>query len=322
MFTSGRASSAALPPKVPRARDAAKFAPGHNRGVRSPDDMGSSARLAWSLPLATALAVGCATPAGRLTTRVVDDRLVFPRRLLGLSLNTSGERLDTTRMTTWNSELSFRYGLTDKLELRNLTLGWAPIDDAPLPAGTPPEARRARLGLVFRGGINGIGSSSLEGLILFPMLSAEIVKHLGQRTSVSAQLVWSGVWVENPQATPSLYPYTPSLWPNSDSTSDLYLYLGAVVQLVDHVALWGGGSTQEARACFVPTCDLAARGGEVIVGPVLRPWSWLTLWVLAYAGERWRVANPVFARPVPLTPDAPPLHASRLGVSVTLMFTW
>jgi hypothetical protein len=283
--------------------------------------MGHRSSFAWWLPLAVTLALGCATPPRKLTTRAVDDPAVLPRRLAALSLSGWADRLERTGSWNENLLLNFRYGITDRLELNNLSLRYALLDDAPPPADAPPGTRRPPLSLVFGAGLNGIGYSSLEELFVLPTLSVLVEKHVGARLRLWTALGWDAFWVGTPRQRNTLY--TSYLRPNAARTSDVSFAAGASVQLVDHLALTGSVGAHELYACTVPTCDWAARGVSAGVGPAVRPWRWLELVVRAYATERWRPTNPSIPQPAPLIPDVlPPLHVSWYGVSGSATFFW
>jgi hypothetical protein len=279
----------------------------------------ASGRAGW-IVAAAALALGCATPSRRLTTRAVDDPAVLPRGLASVAANQSVERLDPGDRWSRNLMLTVRYGITDKLELDNLSLRYAVLDDAPPPEGTPPATPRRRLRLVLHGGVTGIGYSSLDGLIAFPTLSAQVGKHLGTRVYVWAELWWLGVWVGTPQ--PRATAYSSYLWPNTGRASEGSLSGGAVVQLVDHLTLGGSVTADELGACTLPDCTWAARGYAASLGPSLRPWRWLSLSVYASVGERWRNLELPVPQRDPQVPDVPPRHVSWAGLSGQATLYW
>jgi hypothetical protein len=260
----------------------------------------------WALVVAS----GCAAPTRHLTTRALEDPAVLPRGLAAASVGASVSRLDAPRMTNGASDLGFSYGITDKLELDRLALRYAFLDDAPAPAGTPPETPRARLSLVLRAGLDGLGYSSTEHLIAEPALSVRVGKHLGERVRVSASLEWFAFWASNPQ--PASSAYSLYLWPRGDRLSQLTLSTGVLVQLADHLSVGYGLFFHQMHACVVPTCDEAARGVSTSLGPSLRPWRWLAVSVWGLAGVRWR-------------PDAPPptqTQVSWLGAGGDVTLTW
>jgi hypothetical protein len=265
--------------------------------------------------LALALAAGCAAPTRQLTTRAIEDPAVLPRGLAAFSVAGSVSRLDSPRATNGASDLGFAFGITDKLELDRLALRYAFLDDAPPPADAP-DAPRSRLSLVLRGGLDGIGYSSTEHLIARTALSVRVGKHLGARVRVSATLGWNGFWTSNPQPTTAFY--SSYLWPRVDRASELTLTTGALVQLVDHLALGAGVGVHQLHACFVPTCGEAARGFSMSLGPSLRPWRWLAVSAWGLAGERWRPDAP----PFPPTAAVPPTHVSWYGAGGDVTFFW
>jgi hypothetical protein len=267
--------------------------------------------------LALAATVGCGTPSRQLTTRIVDDPMVFPRRMLSMSVQ--GEVGQQPRpQFFWSVIPGVQYGLSDRLELDDLlSVRWAVLDDAP--QSPDSDRRRDRLSLAVRGGVQGVGVSSLSGFIVLPVASAEVGKHLGQETWVSARLAWEAEWAESPGLRSGSY--TDVLWPSDMRRSWTGLDATALRQLSQHVALQVGLGVHQLQACTFPGCAWAARGGTIRMGPLIRPVRWLTLGLGVYAGARYRPSGIVVVHPddsLALLPRT----ASWLGTSGYVGFHW
>jgi hypothetical protein len=271
------------------------------------------ARWPWLL----LLLVGCGTPARRLSTRIVDDPLVLPRRMLSMGLQAEvSQRPDP--LGQLNLLASINYGLTDRLQLASpLSLRWAILDDAPLP---PEAVRRAnRLSLAVRGGATGIGSSSMEGFLVLPVAETEVAKHLGANTLVSLTAIWSGKWVEAPVEWRETY--QEDLSPSGSRHSAIELRGRALRQIGDHVALAIGAGVHQMHGCTFPSCAWSTRGAEVSLGPMVRPWRWLTLTLDVFAGARYRApGQPLQSPDVPLL--SLPRTVSWLGAGGSFAFYW
>jgi hypothetical protein len=263
--------------------------------------------------------LGCTAPTRHLTVRQVEDPIVHPRGLASFSM--SGGVMpfasNNTRDSAWLNA-TFRYGFTDRLELNNATLRYAFLDDAPAPAGAPDGRRHGPLALAAQAGLRGFGVSSIEGLIILPMLSLEARKHLGSRVYLWSELSWSAWWASSARAR--AYPYNEGLWPTG-SSSRAVLSLGGVVQLVDRVALSLGGHADQLRGCVFPSCDVTSRALIGFTGIWIRPLRWMDVSVFGTVGRRDRVAPPVV--PAPGEPlDLPPNRITWLSVSMALTFRW
>ncbi|HET6283541.1 MAG TPA: hypothetical protein VFH73_21470 [Polyangia bacterium] len=245
--------------------------------------------------------------------------MVLPRGLMSLSVGASADRLNTTKRWDWIDQVSLAYGITDKLEIANLTLSYAFLDDAPAPERAP-EAQRARLSVALRGGVDGFGYSSLQGFVIIPKISLEIGKHLGDRIYVWGGTGLNASWVASPQPRVSLY--TAALWPNAGRQSRVHLAAGGLLQLVDHVALAASVGVDELHACTVPTCAWAARGVWASLGPSIRPRHWLNVAVSGYMGARTRPLASLIPEPTPETAVSPPRNVSWVGVVGAVALLW
>jgi hypothetical protein len=273
-----------------------------------------------ALSLALAVAVlGCGTPSRRLTTRLVDDPMVLPRRTLEMALAGDVGQRPRPRFE-WNVLPTVTYGLTDRLELDDLlSLRWAVLDDAPLPVGD--QRQRNRLSLAVRGGLRGIGYGDLSGWMLTPLATVELAKHLGTNTRVALAARWEGAWTEQQPALWSEPTYHSDLWPGGQRTSGVWLDADAVRQLGDHVALNVGVGVHQLEACTFPICTWASRGGAVWLGPSVRPRHWLSLALHVFAGARYRPAGVPVSAPDDRVARLP-ATASWIGTSAYVAFRW
>jgi hypothetical protein len=258
--------------------------------------------------------LGCGTPARHLTTRIVDDPMVLPRRMLSMGLQAD---VSQQPRTSPNLLALLDYGLGKRLELDGLlSLRWAILDDAPAEVDQRPD----RLSLAVRGGAVGIGASSVEGFMVYPIASVELRKRLGAQTRVSLAATWEGRWVENPAGWYE-GAYHDDLWPTSARTSSAEVAAGLLRQLGDHVALGAEASVHQLQRCTFPSCGWTARGGVLSLGPQVRPWRWLTLSLRAFAGGRYRPAG----QPVQSPDDrlfVMPARVSWLGTAASVVFQW
>jgi hypothetical protein len=261
--------------------------------------------------------LGCGTPSRHLTTRVVDDPMVLPRRMLSMGLAGEFSQRPWPQFFTDGVPM-IDYGLSDRLELASLlSLRWAILDDAPLPLES--LRRPDRLSLAVRAGAHGMGLAGAEGFLILPVASVEVRKHLGERTLVSLTALWDGKWVEDPVRW--FDSYGADLFPHSSRLSQVTVAVEVFRQLGDHVALGAGAGTHQIQRCTLPSCDWAARGGELWVGPNVRPWRWLTLALHLFGGGRYRPAGHRVQSPDEQLVFVPS-SVSWLGTRVTVSFNW
>lgn len=245
--------------------------------------------------------------------RQVEDPIVHPRGLASMTTSASYSDASLGRSST-TVDLSIRYGITDRLEIENLSLRFAFLDDAPAPEGR----KRGPFALAARAGIEGLGFSSIDGTIVLPALSLEARKHLGTRLYLWSSLAWRAWWASS--AAPRSYPYDGWLWPTGNS-SRLVLSAGGVVQAVDRVSLVLGGRADQLRGCVFPSCDLTSRALTIFAGVSVRPWRWMDVAVFGTLGQRDRVAPAVVAAPGDPV-FVPPDTVTWQSVSLTLAFRW
>jgi hypothetical protein len=265
--------------------------------------------------------LGCATPSRHLTTRVVEDPLVLPRGLFAASVPVSATKYSTRDDLHWTWNLTYRYGITDRLELSNFALRYAFLDDAPAYTdGAPDGRRRGPLSLSVRGGVEGIGYSSIEGLIVLPTLSLFARKHIGGRAFIWASAGADAGWTTS---SATLFPdrYSSSLWPRRPY-SRVAVSVGGVIQVVDRVALGAGGGVNQIHACAVFDCGWAARGASGFAGPTVRPWRWLELRLSGEVGARERSAVDPVIDPSTMMFTLPPDHVWWWSVTGSATFYW
>jgi hypothetical protein len=266
--------------------------------------------------------LGCAAPSRPLTTRLVDDPVVLPRRLFAATVQATTTKYSTRDELGWAFPFTFRYGITDRLELNGLALRYALLDDAPAPADGAPDGRRhGRLSLAVRGGVDAIGYSSIEGLIALPTLSLLARRHLGARAYLWASAEADAAWATSP-STLFQDRYSRALWPRWPN-SRVELAAGGVLQVADRVALGAGGAVDQIHACAVFDCGWAARGLRGFGGPIVRPWRWLELRVSGELGGRERSAvEPVSGDPSAPIGPRPPDHVWWWGAAGAVTFYW
>lgn len=214
-------------------------------------------------------------------------------------------------------QFGFAYGITDRLELNQLSLRYALFDDAPPPALDAPPRPRDRLTLVLQAGFFGFGFSSTDGLLLLPVVSGLAGKHLGQRAYVWTQLGWTAFWTSD---GPNASSYSAYLYPRQGDGSSVYISSGLDLQVVNRLVWSVSAGASQLRACAFPVCDWAARGGSASTGPTFRPWHWLTLRLGVHAGVRAR-SNALIAAS-PDAPLPPPADVTWYGGTVAVSFFW
>src|SRR5262245_51419591 len=160
------------------------------------------AAAAAVMAVAAAVGIACAAPSRRLSPRVVDDPIVLPRRMASVAIGAYKNWYPLTHASPdGTSPLSVRIGLTNRLELYNLLgLRYALLDDAP---GSPLPP--SRLSLAVQAGAQGVGYSSAEGWIVYPILGIRVQKHLAERWRFSLSADWNGFWYQKPVVTSQGY---------------------------------------------------------------------------------------------------------------------
>lgn len=243
---------------------------------------------------------------------------MHPRGLASAAVGGGYTRASFSRDSTW-IDFVLRYGITDRLELRNLSLRYAFLDDAPAPPGAAPDGRkRGPLALAMLAGVEGFGYSSFDGWIVIPTVGVEARRHLGRHVYLWSELAWTGWWASSIESRPDQY--TSGLWPTG-ARSRAVVSVGGVVQVVERVSLSLGGRADQLRGCVLPTCDVASTGVSGFAGASFRPWRWMDVAVSGTMGRRDR-RDVVVAVP-PTGPVAvPPDWVSWKVVALSLTFRW
>lgn len=267
--------------------------------------------------LVVTAAASCAAPARRLTTRVVDDRIVLPKRMASISMDGGFFHYEPTNVQGGTLLPAFRFGITERLEMAGLfSLRYAFLDDRPADGRTPRP-----LSLALVAGTEGIGYSSMEGWILLPVVSVEALKHVGDRWVLSSQASWDAFYVASPGAdTPS---YNGALHYASRRSSAIGIGAAVIRQLDDHVAVGFGAGIDQLNACVSPACEWVSRGAGANVRLIVRPWHWLTVSGGSAGGIRYRSDRPLS----PVGPDEvllpiQPITVEWLSLFGTVAFYW
>jgi hypothetical protein len=275
-----------------------------------------------------ALAItACATPSRRLSTRTVDDPAVLPGRMVEVSVDAAVSRDHPTDVAAGSVLPRIDYGLSDRLELADLlSLRYALLDDAPRAPeriAADPFRPRDPLSLSVRAGLTGIGYSTVEGLIVLPVVEVVALEHLGAATTLALQLGWSGQWVGERALFPQPYGYNDRLWPTAPRRSQLTASVIATRQLTDHLSLSLAGGLHEAHAGLGPWRAWGASGGSLELGAAVRPWPWLTLRAAAFAGARVRPDGlGIVASPAEPLARQLPESVTWVGASGGAAFRW
>lgn len=261
-------------------------------------------------------AASCAAPSRRLTTRVVDDPIVLPRRMTSVVISPWVRWYQPSGSRTADFGASIRYGLTDRLELTDIfSLRYAFLDDAP--GSTRPHRP---LSLAVQAGTRGIGYSSMEGWIFVPVLALDLQKHLAGPWTLSGGIDWTArATQKRVDVTPG---YDPILRTFSRRRSAISASAGAVRQLTDHVAVSASVWVSQADDCVSPFCTWRSRGVGGGTTLRVRPWHWLSLGVGPSASYWYRPLT-LPAPQDPTTPVAtPPRSQASVGISGFVAFYW
>jgi hypothetical protein len=266
--------------------------------------------------LATVLFAACAAPSRYLTTRVVDDPIVLPRRMAEVSMYGDRASYSSTR-SGWGTGAGFRLGLTNRMQWTDvLSLTYAFLDDAP-GSRNPPSP----FSLSLRAGATSMGGSSSEGFIVFPLVTVAARKHLGDRWRLASDWHWLARWVSTPRSPEVPYSSTLGWW--GSRWADLSWWVGAIRQLTDHVALHARGGIYQTYGCADVWCDPVSRSAYASLSMHVRPWSWLTLSPYIGAGARQRLLSVLVDQNQPTDPVVVPLMSVRwLDAGANAAFNW
>jgi len=270
----------------------------------------SAPRLAAAL--ATIAVAACAAPSRQLTTRIVEDPIVLPRRMASVSMGVNAVHYEPTDAQGVRVIPGFRFGITDRLEWIDLLgLRYAILDDRPADGRAPMP-----FSLALRAGVRGIGYSSMEGMIVLPVVSLHALKHVADRWALSLSASWVAQWVEHGlEFTPA---YNRGLYYASRRGSIVTLGGAVTRQLGNRVALGIAPSIDQATACANPTCGWKSRSASASLFVGVRPLSWLTVHVAPAAGVRHR---PDLVLPTTY-PDGTPITIQPLTVTWVALSGW
>ena len=229
----------------------------------------STPRLAAAL--ATIAIAACAAPSRPLPTRIVEDPIVLPRRMASVSMGATVVHYEPTDAQGVLVTPGFRFGITDRLEWIDLLgLRYAILDDRPADGRAPMP-----FSLALRAGLRGIGYSSLEGMIVLPVVSLQALKHIADRWALSLVGGLAGAMGRT--------------WARIHACVQRRSLL-CLAERVDRHAERGGDAAarQPGRAryralrrpdtdCVDPTCGWESRSASAALVVGVRPWSWLTV---------------------------------------------
>jgi hypothetical protein len=254
--------------------------------------------------LAVLVAAGCAAPSRRLSPRQVEDPVVLPRRMASASIGGYATHYWPTGLDRADVTIpAIRLGITDRLEWTNvLSLTYAFLDDSP--GGPSPGAP---LSVALRAGFNGIGYSSIEGMIVQPLASIELQKHVADRWRFWMHVGWQASWAS--RSPPQIFSDGRTLTIGTRDSSQIGASVGVIRQLVDRLALGASVSVGQVQRCVDPFCDWVTRGVAGSLTLSFRVKHWLTLSVSPSAGVR--------GRPAVIPPQSPELPVEVTPQRVT-----
>jgi hypothetical protein len=262
---------------------------------------GWGARTALSIVIVAGAA--CATPSRRLSTRQVDDPLMYPKHLMSGAAWVGGTISDEHgKRSGYVIPAGLSFGLTDRITVTlPLVIGVGIMDD--VPAGQSPTgiaSARSPFGLAIISGITGagFGGSPRVGNQVNVRLGLAAAKHIGRSFHLDVATQWNGFWRSSQPDRASIY-------------SDL----GLMWQLMDHLATRLGVYNRVEMSGFEPS----RRWTDSIwgSGPDLRyrPYHWLSLGAGVYV-EHTSHPRELAMAVAPFDPSAPALMLDRQPVSV------
>jgi hypothetical protein len=261
---------------------------------------------------------GCAAPSRQLTTRVVEDPITLPKRMASVAVDVTAVHYEPTNAQGVPGAADIRLGITDHLELIDLGLRYAFLDDRPADGRAPMP-----LSMALRAGVFGVGYSSAEGTIVLPVVSLTALKHVADRWALSLGAEWRAQWVAHSSGWTPLY--SSSLFFHSETRSWSFFAVGATVarQVSERVALGIAPRIEQQTGCVSPACDWRARSASGSVFVAVRPCSWLTFRLAPAVGVRERPDIPLptmFADGTPITIQ--PLRVTWVALTGGLEFYW
>ena len=180
---------------------------------------------------------------------------------------------------------------------------------------------RTRRLLAVRAGAFGLGFSSTGGFIVFPLLSVQTLKHIGDRWALSLSVDWFGGWLERAPVTST--PYDDRLSLNSNRWSEVELRFRSDPS--------GHGANRRRRRWHARPDTRTACGRFAGGGRARGAWAFTGCCVPG-AGSRWAIFPTVGGRyrPKILTPPPnptgpvviPPRVVHWVGATGQIAFFW
>jgi hypothetical protein len=212
--------------------------------------------------LAVIAIAACAAPSRQLTTRIVEDPITLPKRMASASIRVTAIRYEPTDTQGIYGQPGLRFGITDRLEWADVFgLRYAILDDRPADGRAPMP-----FSLALRAGALGIGFSSLDGMIVLPVISLEALKRIEDRWALSLSADWVGQWVQHPSFLFNSTPrYNDALFYTERNSSTIGVHAMVMRQLSPRWALGVAPGVAQNTDCIEPTCDWKWRSASVAV---------------------------------------------------------
>ncbi len=187
------------------------------------------------------------------------------------------------------------------------------------------DGRPARpISLAVRAGATGMGYSSFIGLLVFPVVSVEALKHIADRWALDLIGRLVGVVATTNHDLRGVAAATPP--PSAyagNAVSSLTFRGKATRQLAERVALGASASVTQTTGCLSPTCAWVSRGGGAALTVSVRPWHWVTLAAGPFVGYRYRPDGPLVPPANPTAPVVIPLRRVEwVGLEGFVTFYW
>jgi len=212
----------------------------------------------------------------------------------------------------------FRFGLTNRLELLDLGLRFAILDDRPADGRMPMP-----FSLAVHAGLRGIGYSSAEGMIVLPVASLTVLKHVADRWALSLGAGWSAQWVQRASFFTITPAYGRTLSYSGRRGSTIRLSGTVTRQLSERIAVGISPTVAQTNDCVDPTCGWVSQSASGSVFVSARPWDWLTVSLGPAVGVRHRpdaVLPTTYPNGMPIY--IPPTRVTWFELSGSAVFYW